>query len=183
MKNKVLELDDKEFESLLKKVLAWDITTGPYIVMISEARSVESLLSCCDFVDDNGKEYVGWGNHSRDLTTENLLELEMDWDRITNGAFNKALSVSNKRECYREENGSWVWRDTDIYEVDYYNEWYGHYSEPQFYEVELSKVSCFVADYEERNVPMNWWAGATIGRPSLVAIRKSIKEKGEAENL
>lgn len=164
MENKLLELDDKEFESLLKKVLAKPKTSEPYIVMISEAHSVESLLSCCDFVDDNGKEYLGWGDHSRDLTIENLFELEMDWDRITNGAFNKALSVYND-------------------EVNYYNEWYGHYSEPEFYEVELSKVSCFVADYEERNVPMDWWAGATIGRPSLVAIRKSIKEKGEAENL
>ena len=178
MKNKVLELDDKEFESLLKKVLAKPKTSEADIVMISEARSVESLLSCCDFVDDNGEEYIKsdcWGNHLRDLTIENLLELEIDWDRIQNGAFNKALSVSEKSDHVLGGDGQWVWRDTGIYEVNYYNEWYGHYCEPELYETELSKVSCFVADYGERNVPMNGWAGATIGRPSLVAIRKSIK--------
>jgi len=174
MENKILELDDKDFELLLKKVLA---PPKDIIVMISEERSVESLLSCCDFVDDNGEEYLQSdcrGNHLRDLTIENLFELEVDWDRIQNGAFNKALSVSEKRDCVSDGDGRWVWRDTGDYEVNYYNEWYGHYYEPELYETELSKVSCFVADYGERDVPMNWCAGATIGRPSVVAIRKSI---------
>ena len=54
MDNKFLELDDKEFDSLLKSVSKKE---EAYIVMISENNNINSLIENGHLIDDNGKDY------------------------------------------------------------------------------------------------------------------------------
>jgi hypothetical protein len=174
--NKILELDDKEFDSLLKLVSK---KKEAYIVMISENNNIDSLIQCGHLIDDNGKNYEVKANGGKEEgTIKNLFDVQMEWDWASNGEFNKVLSV-NKKWSWVGENNSLVYRETEIDEVSYYNDHYGQEPEeyePQFYETELSKVCCFIADYGERNVKLDGY-GHEVGRPSLVAIRKSITTK------
>ena len=179
MDNKFLELDDKEFDSLLKSVSKKE---EAYIVMISENNNINSLIENGHLIDDNGKDYeVKARGGKEEGTTKNLFDVQMEWDDPSNGEFNKLLSVREKRDCFSDGNGRWVWRDTGDYEVNYYNQYYGQEPEeyePEFYETELSKVCCFIADYGERNVKLDGY-GYEVGRPSLVAIRKSMFTKNK----